>query len=119
MSDFERTDIYKGNTEFLDNLEREALSDQVPIIRRSMQRFFKLMLKMTRPKNILEVGTAVGFSAILMARARKLVIMMRLSGFRLVYSKLMAILRSRHSISTSKSSRSMLRKILSSLTEQR
>lgn len=73
MSDFERTDIYiesldKGNTEFLDNLEREALSDQVPIIRRSMQRFLKLMLKMNRPKNILEVGTAVGFSAILMAQ---------------------------------------------------
>ena len=73
MSDFERTDIFiesldDGNTEFLDNLEKEAISDNVPIIRRSMQRFLKLMLKMNKPKSILEVGTAVGFSAILMAQ---------------------------------------------------
>ena len=33
-----------------------------------MQRFLKLMLKMNKPQNILEVGTAVGFSAILMAQ---------------------------------------------------
>lgn len=69
----DRTDVYiesldAGNTEFLDNLEREALGDNVPIIRRSMQRFLKLMLKMNKPENILEVGTAVGFSAILMAQ---------------------------------------------------
>lgn len=73
MSDLERTNIYiesldEGNTEFLDTLEKQALEDNVPIIRRSMQRFLKLMLKMNRPKSILEVGTAVGFSAILMAQ---------------------------------------------------
>ena len=73
MSDLERTNIYiesldEGNTEFLDLLEKQALEDNVPVIRRSMQRFLKLMLKMNRPKSILEVGTAVGFSAILMAQ---------------------------------------------------
>lgn len=73
MSSFERTDIFiesldNGNTEFLDKLEASAIADDVPIIRRSMQRFLKLMLKMNKPKNILEVGTAVGFSAILMAQ---------------------------------------------------
>ena len=32
-----------------------------------MQSFLKLLLAMTKPKRILEVGTAVGFSSILMA----------------------------------------------------
>ncbi|MDO4509551.1 MAG: O-methyltransferase [Lachnospiraceae bacterium] len=73
MSGFERTEIFieslnEGNTEFLDNLEAEAIRDNVPIIRKSMQRFLKLMLELKKPKNILEVGTAVGFSAILMAQ---------------------------------------------------
>lgn len=73
MTDIIRTNTYIdsldiGNTQFLDELEQEALNDNVPIIRRSMQRFMKLMLKMNRPKSILEVGTAVGFSAILMAQ---------------------------------------------------
>jgi len=73
LSHHERTDIYiesldEGNTPFLDNLEEEALRNDVPIIRRSMQRFLKLMLAMNKPESILEVGTAVGFSAILMAQ---------------------------------------------------
>ena len=56
-----------GNTEILDTIEREALYLHVPIIRKSMQSFLKLLLAMQKPKRILEVGTAVGFSAILMA----------------------------------------------------
>ena len=57
----------RGNTEVLDTIEREALDSYVPIIRKEMQSFLKLLLAMQRPKRILEVGTAVGFSAILMA----------------------------------------------------
>lgn len=56
-----------GNTEILDTIEREALDSFVPIIRKEMQSFLKLLLAMKKPKRILEVGTAVGFSAILMA----------------------------------------------------
>ncbi len=56
-----------GNTEMLDTIEREALDSYVPIIRKEMQSFLKLLLAMNKPKRILEVGTAVGFSAILMA----------------------------------------------------
>ncbi len=68
----ERLDIYinsldTGNTEILDTIEREALDTYVPIIRKSMQSFLKLLLAMKKPMRILEVGTAVGFSAILMA----------------------------------------------------
>ena len=57
-----------GNGEFLDALERKALSDEVPIIRPDMQSFLKVLLSVHRPERILEVGTAVGFSAILMSQ---------------------------------------------------
>lgn len=56
-----------GNTKLLDQIEREALDTYVPIIRKEMQSFLKFLLKACEPKNILEVGTAVGFSAILMS----------------------------------------------------
>ena len=56
-----------GNTPFLEELEKEALAGRVPIIRKEMQSFLKLILSIKRPARILEVGTAVGFSAILMA----------------------------------------------------
>jgi len=57
----------RGNTELLDAIEAEAVRDYVPIIRKEMQSFLKMMLQLHQPQRILEVGTAVGFSAILMA----------------------------------------------------
>ena len=56
-----------GNTAALDEIEKAALDSYVPIIRKEMQSFLKLLLAMKRPRRILEVGTAVGFSAVLMA----------------------------------------------------
>lgn len=57
-----------GNTEILDQIEKEAIAAYVPIIRKEMQSFLKLLLAMQKPMRILEVGTAVGFSTILMAQ---------------------------------------------------
>lgn len=56
-----------GNTEILDVIEKEALDTYVPIVRKEMQSFLKFLLAMAKPMKILEVGTAVGFSSILMA----------------------------------------------------
>ena len=56
----------KGNTQFLNELEQEALKNHVPIIRREMQSFLKVLLQIKAPARILEVGTAVGFSTLLM-----------------------------------------------------
>lgn len=56
-----------GNTEELDQIEKEAIETYVPIIRKEMQTFLKTLLAIHKPKRILEVGTAIGFSAILMA----------------------------------------------------
>ncbi len=55
-----------GNTPFLEKLEQEAISDRVPIIRKEMQSFLKVLLAILRPVRILEVGTAIGFSSLLM-----------------------------------------------------
>ena len=56
-----------GNGELLDQMEKEALNHDVPIIRKDMQGFLKLLLAVKKPQRILEVGCAIGFSAILMA----------------------------------------------------
>lgn len=55
------------NSELLEKIEREAHADDVPIIRREMQSFLKVLLMIKKPGNVLEVGTAVGFSALLMS----------------------------------------------------
>ena len=56
----------KGNTPFLNEIEKYALETRVPIVRKSMQSLLKFLLAFSKPKNILEVGTAIGFSALLM-----------------------------------------------------
>lgn len=51
----------------IEAIEQEALENFVPIIRKETQSFLKVMMLMNRPARVLEVGTAVGFSAILMS----------------------------------------------------
>ena len=55
------------NSEILEQIEKEARADSVPIIRREMQSFLRTLLMLKKPVHILEVGTAVGFSALLMS----------------------------------------------------
>ena len=55
------------NSEILETIEQEALASDVPIIRREMQSFLEVLLLMKKPMRVLEVGTAVGFSALLMS----------------------------------------------------
>ena len=56
-----------GNSALVNEIEEEALAAYVPIIRKEMQNFLKVILEIKRPKAILEVGTAIGFSALLMS----------------------------------------------------
>lgn len=56
-----------GNTPLLDGIERCAAESGVPVIRQEMQSLLKLLLAMKAPEQILEVGTAIGFSALLMS----------------------------------------------------
>lgn len=57
----------KGNTEFLNEIEDECRRTNVPVIRTQMQSLLRLLLAIHRPQKILEVGTAIGFSALLMS----------------------------------------------------
>ena len=52
----------------LGELQREAWNANVPIIPHECARFLSVLLTIIKPKNILEIGTAVGFSSSLMTR---------------------------------------------------
>ncbi|MDF2868945.1 MAG: hypothetical protein K0R05_520 [Anaerocolumna sp.] len=54
---------------YLGRLEKEALKEEVPIIRKETQSLLQFLITMKRPVHILEVGTAVGFSALLMSES--------------------------------------------------
>lgn len=56
-----------GNTPFLNELEEFAIKTNVPVIRPQMQNLLKLLLAVKQSERILEVGTAIGFSALLMS----------------------------------------------------
>lgn len=51
---------------FLKELETFAKENEVPIIQSEVARLLELMVEIKRPKKILELGTAIGYSAILM-----------------------------------------------------
>ena len=53
--------------EYLKEVEKTALEKEVPIIRRSMQSLISFLLTTRKPNAILEIGTAVGFSSMLMS----------------------------------------------------
>lgn len=68
----ERFKIYvnsldEGNPDWLNELEACAIKGNVPIIRKETQCLLRTLLALTKPASILEVGTATGFSALLMS----------------------------------------------------
>ena len=56
-----------GNPAYLNELEKEARETNVPIIRTETQSLLRTLIAVNRPERILEVGTAVGFSALCMS----------------------------------------------------
>ena len=52
---------------YLEELEKNAVADEVPIIRKDAQALLRFLMRARRPKRILEIGTAVGFSCMYMA----------------------------------------------------
>ena len=59
--------LEKSNSMVLEEIEKEAIATYVPIIRKEMESFLRVMLTIKQPKRILELGTAIGYSAILMS----------------------------------------------------
>ncbi|MCQ8266084.1 O-methyltransferase [Streptococcus suis] len=64
--DFMRT-RQAQNTGFLKELEEFARQENIPVIPHEMVAYFRLLMQILQPKRILEIGTAIGFSALLMA----------------------------------------------------
>lgn len=72
MINNDRTTTYIHSLEgpespLLEQIEKEAMDTYVPIIRKETQSFLKVVLMMKQPSRILEIGTAIGFSALLMS----------------------------------------------------
>lgn len=61
--------LEKSNGEICDEIEAYAHETYVPIIRKEMESFLRVLIEIKQPKKILELGTAIGYSAILMANA--------------------------------------------------
>ncbi|MGT2754219.1 O-methyltransferase [Streptococcus ovis] len=64
--DFMRT-RQAQNTGFLKELEDFARKENIPIIPHETVAYFRLLMQTLHPKHILEIGTAIGYSALLMA----------------------------------------------------
>ena len=56
-----------GNSDVCNEIEKQAIADQVPIIRKEMGNLLKVLIALKQPSKILEVGAAVGYSSILMS----------------------------------------------------
>lgn len=55
------------NSRTIEEIRKEAVASDMPIIRRDGEQLLKSILKMKNPARILEIGTCVGYSAIIMA----------------------------------------------------
>ncbi|CAB1243408.1 O-methyltransferase [Clostridiaceae bacterium BL-3] len=61
------TSLIGSHSGILKEIEEYASENSIPIVHREMARFLELMINMKRPSRVLELGTAVGYSAILMS----------------------------------------------------
>lgn len=59
--------LEKANSPLLEEMEDFAKENNVPIIRKEMEGFLRTMVSVKQPKHILELGCAIGYSAILMS----------------------------------------------------
>ena len=55
------------NSRIIEEIRKEAVALDMPIIRRDGEQLLKSILKIKTPQRILEIGTCVGYSAVIMA----------------------------------------------------
>ncbi|MEG2349486.1 MAG: O-methyltransferase, partial [Hungatella sp.] len=60
--------LESGQGELCDEIAKEAIMNYVPIIKQETAALLKTLVAAQQPGAILEVGTAVGYSALLMAQ---------------------------------------------------
>ena len=64
--DFIRSFGVDRGSEALHMIEKEAIRDDVPIIRKESGELLRILLQIKKPERILEVGAAIGFSSVFM-----------------------------------------------------
>ena len=55
-----------SKNELLEEMEQYAKINHVPIIEKEVARFLEVLIKIKKPKRILEIGTAIGYSSLIM-----------------------------------------------------
>lgn len=63
--------LIKNDDPLLKDMEAYARKNHIPIIQRESARFLEIMCTLAKPQRILEVGTGIGYSAIILARIMK------------------------------------------------
>ncbi|MDU2639575.1 MAG: O-methyltransferase [Finegoldia magna] len=61
--------LSKSNDETILELEEFAKNNHIPIVEPEVRQLLKMILLMEQPKSILEIGTAIGYSSIVMKKA--------------------------------------------------
>lgn len=62
-------EVIPQSSDFLKKMEEYADTNHVPIIHPEVAQFLRVLIKIKKPKNILEIGTAIGYSALVMAES--------------------------------------------------
>lgn len=65
------TSLVKRDDETLEALEDYATKNMVPIVTKEVSRYIETLIHIIKPKKVLELGCAIGYSAILMAKSNK------------------------------------------------
>lgn len=60
--------LEREKNDFIEYLEQDAINSNIPIIKREVQSLLRVILSIYKPNNILEIGTAIGYSSILMSQ---------------------------------------------------
>lgn len=66
---FNYIENFSSERENFKELVDYAETNRVPIVSQDVARFIELLLKIINPKNILEIGSAIGYSSLIMSKA--------------------------------------------------
>lgn len=64
-------ELYKPSSSFLSNLRAEAETRDIPIITRDTEMMMESIIRISKPLMVLELGTAIGYSAIFFAAIKQ------------------------------------------------
>lgn len=66
---FKYIENFSSERENFKELVDYAETNRVPIVSQDVARFIEFLLKIIKPKNILEIGSAIGYSSLIMSKA--------------------------------------------------